>query len=179
MPVDHREVRALRVLLEPPNPALALQLGLQPDIEVVRDPMARPAVALVEELAAVTALLADDPECRVLVLTGSAHPGLAEAALPPARWGWCCGTARSGTWQTASGAPRRARRWWTRPWDELDRIPANPFAVPTPLMHVPTPRSAPDLEVVVITLVAVGAVVLLLLCTCTVLVARRRSRSRG
>ncbi|MFF3089664.1 DNA-binding response regulator [Streptomyces nojiriensis] len=81
MPVDHREVRALRVLLEPPNPALALQLGLQPDIEVVRDPMARPAVALVEELAAVTALLADDPECRVLVLTGSAHPGLAEAAL--------------------------------------------------------------------------------------------------
>ncbi|MET9691899.1 DNA-binding response regulator [Streptomyces sp. NPDC006514] len=81
MPVDHREGRALRVLLEPPNPALALQLGLQPDIEVVRDPMARPAVALVEELAAVTALLADDPECRVLVLTGSAHPGLAEAAL--------------------------------------------------------------------------------------------------
>ncbi|WP_301374734.1 DNA-binding response regulator [Streptomyces xanthophaeus] len=81
MPVDHREARALRVLLEPPNPALALQLGLQPDIEIVRDPMARPAVALVEELAAVTALLADDPECRVLVLTGSAHPGLAEAAL--------------------------------------------------------------------------------------------------
>lgn len=81
MPVDLREGRALRVLLEPPNPALALQLGLQPDIEVVRDPMARPAVALVEELTAVTALLADDPECRVLVLTGSAHPGLAEAAL--------------------------------------------------------------------------------------------------
>lgn len=81
MPVDHRAGRALRILLEPPNPALALQLGLQPDIEVVRDPMARPAVALVEELAAVTALLADDPECRVLVLTGSAHPGLAEAAL--------------------------------------------------------------------------------------------------
>ncbi|MFJ3514685.1 MULTISPECIES: DNA-binding response regulator [unclassified Streptomyces] len=81
MPVDHRDVRALRVLLEPPNPALALQLGLQPDIEVVQDPMARPAVALVEELAAVTALLADDPQCRVLVLTGSAHPGLAEAAL--------------------------------------------------------------------------------------------------
>ncbi len=81
MPVDHRAARALRVLLEPPNPALALQLGLQPDIEVVRDPMARPAVALVEELEAVTALLADDPECRVLVLTGSAHPGLAEAAL--------------------------------------------------------------------------------------------------
>lgn len=81
MPVHHRPARSLRVLLEPPNPALALRLGLQPDIEVVRDLTARPAVALVEEPAAVTALLAEDPECRILLLTGSAHPGLAEAVL--------------------------------------------------------------------------------------------------
>ncbi|WP_220818657.1 DNA-binding response regulator [Streptomyces sp. gCLA4] len=81
MPVEHRPGRALRVLLDPPDPALALRLGLQPDIEVVRDPMARPEVALVEELATVTALLEDDPECRILVLTGSTHPGLREAAL--------------------------------------------------------------------------------------------------
>ncbi|MGW7438982.1 DNA-binding response regulator [Streptomyces sp. NPDC054849] len=81
MPVEHRQTRALRVLLDPQNPALALQLGLQPDIEVVRDLMARPAVALVEELTAVTALLADEPECRILVLTGSAHPGLLDASL--------------------------------------------------------------------------------------------------
>ncbi|WP_329390983.1 DNA-binding response regulator [Streptomyces sp. NBC_01351] len=81
MPVDHRQTRALRVLLDPPNPPLALQLGLQPDIEVVRDLTARPVVALVEEVATAAALLAEDPECRVLVLTGSAHPGLPEAVL--------------------------------------------------------------------------------------------------
>ncbi|MEV7444629.1 DNA-binding response regulator [Streptomyces sp. NPDC091204] len=81
MPVEHRQAHALRVLLDPQNPALALQLGLVPDIEVVRDLTARPAVALVEEVTAVTALLAEDPECRVLVLTGSAHPGLADSVL--------------------------------------------------------------------------------------------------
>ncbi|MFD8633388.1 MULTISPECIES: DNA-binding response regulator [unclassified Streptomyces] len=81
MPVNHRPVRSLRVLLDPPDPALALRLGLQPDIEVVRDLTARPAVALVEEVATASAILADDPECRVLVMTGSAHPGLAEAVL--------------------------------------------------------------------------------------------------
>lgn len=81
MPVTHRPARSLRVLLEPPDPALALLLGLQPDIEVVDSPVARPEVALVEEVAAVTALLAEDPECRVLVTARSAHPGLPEAAL--------------------------------------------------------------------------------------------------
>ncbi|MFJ8015119.1 DNA-binding response regulator [Streptomyces sp. NPDC096339] len=81
MPVNHRPTRSLRVLLDPPDPALALRLGLQPDIEVVRDLTARPAVALVEEVAAASAILAEDPECRVLVTTGSAHPGLAEAVL--------------------------------------------------------------------------------------------------
>ncbi|MCX5378605.1 DNA-binding response regulator [Streptomyces sp. NBC_00091] len=81
MPVTHRPARSLRVLLDPPNPALAIRLGLQPDIEVVDSPTARPAVALVEELASVAALLAEDPECRVLLATGSAHPGLRDAAL--------------------------------------------------------------------------------------------------
>ncbi|MCX5197002.1 DNA-binding response regulator [Streptomyces sp. NBC_00249] len=81
MPVTHRTSRSLRVLLDPPNPALAVRLGLQPDIEVVASPQARPEVALVEEVASVGALLAEDPQCRVLVLTGSAHPGLREAAL--------------------------------------------------------------------------------------------------
>ncbi len=81
MPVTHRPARSLRVLLDPPNPALAVHLGLQPDIEVVTSATARPEVALVEDLASVTALLEDHPECRVLVATGSAHPGLREAAL--------------------------------------------------------------------------------------------------
>ncbi|MFI1455893.1 response regulator [Streptomyces roseus] len=81
MPVYHRPARSLRVLLDPPDPALALRLELQPDIEVVASAMARPAVALVEELASVAVLLAEDPECRVLVLTGSAHPGLRDAVL--------------------------------------------------------------------------------------------------
>ncbi|MFE9219522.1 DNA-binding response regulator [Streptomyces lavendulae] len=81
MPVTHRPARSLRVLIDPPHPALAVHLGLQPDIEVVTSATARPEVALVEDLASVTALLEDHPECRVLVATGSAHPGLREAAL--------------------------------------------------------------------------------------------------
>ncbi|WP_237293306.1 MULTISPECIES: DNA-binding response regulator [Streptomyces] len=81
MPATHRPARSLRVLLDPPNPPLALRLGLQPDIEVVASPAERPAVALVEDPATVAALLAEDPECRVLVATGSAHPGMREAVL--------------------------------------------------------------------------------------------------
>ncbi|KOU53474.1 response regulator transcription factor [Streptomyces sp. NPDC054949] len=81
MPVASRPARSLRVLLDPPNPALALRLGLEPDIDVVASTMSRPAVALVEELDTVPALLADDPECAVLLMTGSAHPGLRDAAL--------------------------------------------------------------------------------------------------
>lgn len=105
MPVEHRQARALRVLLDPPNPALALQLGLQPDIEVVTDPTARPAVALVEELAAVTALLEDDPECRILVMTGSAHPGLRDAALAAGAAGL---VLRDGRVEDLAEAVRRA-----------------------------------------------------------------------
>ncbi|MEU4730588.1 MULTISPECIES: response regulator [unclassified Streptomyces] len=105
MPVDHRQARALRVLLEPQNPALALQLGLQPDIEVVRDLTARPVVALVEEVTSVPSLLEDDPECRILVLTGSAHPGLADAALAAGAAGLIL---RDGPVEDLADAIRRA-----------------------------------------------------------------------
>ncbi|WP_223838164.1 DNA-binding response regulator [Streptomyces venezuelae] len=81
MPRDPRPAKSLRVLLIPPDPALAVLLGLQPDIEVVPSLLQRPQVALVDSVAAVGALAAEDPECRPLVVTGSAHPGLAEAAL--------------------------------------------------------------------------------------------------
>ncbi|WP_328930256.1 DNA-binding response regulator [Streptomyces sp. NBC_00190] len=105
MPVEHRPARALRVLLDPPNPALALQLGLQPDIEVVRDTLARPAVALVEEAGAVPGLLAEDPECRVLVLAGSARPGLLPAALAAGAAGL---VLRDGPVEDLADAIRRA-----------------------------------------------------------------------
>ncbi|MFG2750410.1 DNA-binding response regulator [Streptomyces xanthophaeus] len=107
MPVDHRPARSLRVLLEPANPALALQLGLQPDIEVVRDAMARPAVAVVEEPVAVAAVLADDPECAVLVLTGSARPGLLDAVLAAGAAGL---VLRDGPIDDLADAIRRASR---------------------------------------------------------------------
>ncbi|MFG2875960.1 DNA-binding response regulator [Streptomyces sp. NPDC048337] len=105
MPVEHRQARALRVLLDPQNPALALQLGLQPDLEVVRELTARPVVALVEEVASVTAVLADDPECRVLVLTGSAPPGLLDAALGAGAAGL---VVRDGPVEELADAIRRA-----------------------------------------------------------------------
>ncbi|MFG2980180.1 DNA-binding response regulator [Streptomyces sp. NPDC048258] len=105
MPVEHRQARALRVLLDPPNPALALQLGLQQDIEVVRDLMARPTVALVEDAGAVPGLLAEDPECRVLVLTGSAHPGLRAAVLAAGAAGLIL---RDGPVEDLADAIRRA-----------------------------------------------------------------------
>ncbi|MCX4525640.1 MULTISPECIES: DNA-binding response regulator [unclassified Streptomyces] len=107
MPVAHRTARSLRVLLHPPNPPLAVRLGLQPDLEVVDSPMARPAVALVEELAAVAPVLADDPECRVLLLTGSAHPGLAAAALAAGASGLIL---RDGPIEDLADAIRRAAR---------------------------------------------------------------------
>ncbi|NXY98521.1 response regulator transcription factor [Streptomyces sp. BR123] len=80
-PRSHRPPHSLRVLLWPPDPALAVLLGLQPDIEVVSSPLERPAVAVVDDVPAVAEVMADDPECRVLVTTGSAHPGLLDAVL--------------------------------------------------------------------------------------------------
>ncbi|WP_411106239.1 DNA-binding response regulator [Streptomyces sp. cmx-4-9] len=107
MPVDHRRSRSLRVLLDPPNPALALQLGLQPDIEVVRDALSRPAVALVEEPGLVAGVLSQDPECRVLVLAGSARPGLLNAALAAGAAGL---VVRDGPVGELADALRRASR---------------------------------------------------------------------
>ncbi|MET9883721.1 DNA-binding response regulator [Streptomyces sp. NPDC006430] len=107
MSVNHRPARSLQVLLFPPDAALALRLGLQPDIEVVASTLARPAVALVEELASVATLLADDPECRVLVLTGSAHPGLRDAALAAGAAGL---VLRDGPLEDLADSIRRASR---------------------------------------------------------------------
>ncbi|MEV0409696.1 DNA-binding response regulator [Streptomyces sp. NPDC050448] len=107
MPVYHRPAKSLRVLLFPPDAALAVRLGLQPDIEVVASALARPAVALVEELASVTALLAEDPECRVLVLTGSAHPGLRDEALAAGAAGL---VLRDGPLEDLAESIRRASR---------------------------------------------------------------------
>ncbi|MEU6891948.1 DNA-binding response regulator [Streptomyces sp. NPDC046557] len=73
--------RSLRVLLWPANPALAVRLGLERDIEVVSSPMGRPAVALVESVDGVREVREEAPECAVLVLVGSARSGLREAAL--------------------------------------------------------------------------------------------------
>ncbi|MBT2458397.1 DNA-binding response regulator [Streptomyces sp. ISL-86] len=107
MPVYQRPTRSLRILLSPPNPALAVQLGLQPDIEVVASALGRPAVALAEELDSVPALLAEDPECAVLLLTGSAHPGLREAALAAGAAGL---VLRDGPVEDLADAIRRASR---------------------------------------------------------------------
>ncbi|MEW2417901.1 DNA-binding response regulator [Streptomyces sp. NPDC046866] len=81
MPRDHPPAKSLRVLISPPDPALAVLLGLQPDIEVVHSLYSRPQVALADSVEAAAALLAEDPDCRALVMTGSAHPGLLQAAL--------------------------------------------------------------------------------------------------
>ena len=70
----------------PADRALAVLLGMEPDIDVVAQVrpgddlaaaaiMCRPEVALVDEVSAVSAVLAEVPECRVLVLATSAHPG--------------------------------------------------------------------------------------------------------
>ncbi|WP_246042882.1 MULTISPECIES: DNA-binding response regulator [Streptomyces] len=128
MPVDRRPARSLRVLLFPPDAALALRLGLQPDIEMVGSALARPAVALVEELSAVTALLAEDPECRVLVRAGSAHPGLVDAALAAGAAGL---VVRDGPLEELADALRRASRGETVV-DPALAAPARPGPRPDP-----------------------------------------------
>ncbi|MGW0395184.1 DNA-binding response regulator [Streptomyces sp. NPDC003042] len=107
MPVAHRTAPSLRVLLTPSNPALAYRLGLQPDIEVVPSAVGRPAVALVEDVAAVPVLLSEDPECRVLVLAGSARPGLLRAALAAGAAGL---VLRDGPIEDLADSIRRASR---------------------------------------------------------------------
>ncbi|MFJ5552302.1 DNA-binding response regulator [Streptomyces sp. NPDC093225] len=101
MPRNFRTTRSLRVLLAEgpgtPAGALAVLLGLEPDLDVVAlvapgadvgaaALTARPAVALVDAdrpaaLAEVAVVCGEAPECRVLVLAGSARPGLVQGAL--------------------------------------------------------------------------------------------------
>ncbi|MFE9253730.1 response regulator [Streptomyces sp. NPDC006879] len=104
MPRDHRPTKSLRVLLAEEDAGasgsgLALLLGLQEDIEVVARPgrgedlvtatlTSRPHVALLDlelpdgcGLQAATALRDEAPDCRVLLLTPSARPGLLDRAL--------------------------------------------------------------------------------------------------
>ncbi|MGW8781173.1 response regulator [Streptomyces sp. NPDC055796] len=101
LPRNFRTTRSLRVLLAEgpgtPAGALAVLLGLEPDLDVVARVApgadvgaaaltACPAVALVDAdrpdaLAEVAAVCRAAPECRVLLLAGSARPGLVEGAL--------------------------------------------------------------------------------------------------
>ncbi|QDY76534.1 response regulator [Streptomyces qinzhouensis] len=103
MPRDHRPAVSVRILLAgdggATGGALALLLGLEPGFAVVAqvDRSAevvaaaqerRPDIALLDAvlpdgdgLEATARLLAEVPECRVLLLTGSGHPGLADRAL--------------------------------------------------------------------------------------------------
>ncbi|MGW6013746.1 response regulator [Streptomyces sp. NPDC055210] len=103
MPRDHRPAKSIRVLLAEDQGmmrgALALLLGLEPDIEVVAqvgtgDAIAgaalesRPDVALLDiELPGISgldaaALLRDEtPDCRVLILTTFGRPGYLRRAM--------------------------------------------------------------------------------------------------
>ncbi|MFE6284285.1 response regulator [Streptomyces sp. NPDC057877] len=103
MPRDHRPAKCLRVLLaedrQMPRGALAVLLGMEPDIEVVAQVAAgdtivdaalvhRPDVALLDiELPGGSALdaaaeLRDQvPDCRVLILTTFGRPGQLRRAM--------------------------------------------------------------------------------------------------
>ncbi|MFE0423435.1 response regulator [Streptomyces sp. NPDC058953] len=103
MPQDYRPAVSVRILLAgdrgTTSGALALLLGLEPDFAVVAEVEGgeeaavaardrRPDVALLEAvlpdgedaLDTTVRLLAEVPECRVLILAGSARPGYPERA---------------------------------------------------------------------------------------------------
>ncbi|MFI6013986.1 response regulator [Streptomyces sp. NPDC051243] len=103
MPRDHRPAKSIRVLLAEDqgmtHGALALLLGMEPDIEVVVQVSAgeaivdaalayRPDVALLDVelpgrsgLDAAAELRDQAPDCRVLVLTTHSRPGLLRRAM--------------------------------------------------------------------------------------------------
>ncbi|WP_030754895.1 response regulator transcription factor [Streptomyces griseus] len=103
MPQDHRPAKSVRVLLAEDQGmmrgALALLLGLEPDIEVVaqvgrgdeiveRALVARPDVALLDielpgrsGLDAAAELRDEVPDCRVLILTTFGRPGYLRRAM--------------------------------------------------------------------------------------------------
>ncbi|MFJ5778698.1 response regulator [Streptomyces sp. NPDC093094] len=103
MPSEHRPSRSIRVLLAEDQGmlrgALALLLGMEPDIEVVAQVEAgdkivdmallhRPDVALLDielpglsGLEAAAALREEAPDCRVLILTTFGRPGYLRRAM--------------------------------------------------------------------------------------------------
>ncbi|MFH8724532.1 response regulator [Streptomyces termitum] len=103
MPQDHRPAKSVRVLLAEDQGmmrgALALLLGMEPDIEVVaqvgrgdeivdRALLARPDVALLDielpgrsGLDAAAELRDEVPDCRVLILTTFGRPGYLRRAM--------------------------------------------------------------------------------------------------
>ncbi|WP_078943455.1 response regulator [Streptomyces aureus] len=103
MPRDHRPAKSVRVLLAEDQQmmrgALALLLGMEPDIEVVAQVSAgdeivdavltgRPDVALLDielpgmsGLDAAAALREQAPDCRVLILTTFGRPGYLRRAM--------------------------------------------------------------------------------------------------
>ncbi|MEU9338715.1 response regulator transcription factor [Streptomyces sp. NPDC048290] len=103
MPREHRPARSVRVLLAEDQTmlrgALALLLGMEPDLEVVAQVAAgdaivdaallhRPDVALLDielpgmsGLDAAAELRAQAPECRVLILTTFGRPGYLRRAM--------------------------------------------------------------------------------------------------
>ncbi|MEU3687459.1 response regulator transcription factor [Streptomyces narbonensis] len=102
MPQDHRPAKSVRVLLaedQGMRGALALLLGMEPDIEVVAQVgrgdeivdaalVSRPDVALLDielpgrsGLDAAAGLRDEVPDCRVLILTTFARPGTLRRAM--------------------------------------------------------------------------------------------------
>ncbi|MGW4005458.1 response regulator, partial [Streptomyces nigra] len=123
MPPDRRPGKHIRVLLAEDQGmmrgALALLLGMEPDIEVVAQVAAgdaivdaaqthRPDVALLDielpgqsGLDAAAELREQVPDCRVLILTTFARPGYLRRAMP--------GRPAHGCWRSATPTGRRSR----------------------------------------------------------------------
>ncbi|WP_330469235.1 response regulator transcription factor [Streptomyces longwoodensis] len=126
MPRDHRPARSIRVLLAEDQGmmrgALALLLGMEPDIEVVAQVGAgdaivdaalvhRPDVALLDielpgrsGLEAAADLRAQAPGCRVLILTTFGRPGYLRRAMDAGAAGFL---VKDGPVEELAGAIRR------------------------------------------------------------------------
>ncbi|MFK4117007.1 response regulator [Streptomyces longwoodensis] len=126
MPRDHRPARSIRVLLAEDQGmmrgALALLLGMEPDIEVVAQVGAgdaivdaalvhRPDVALLDielpgrsGLDAAADLRAQAPGCRVLILTTFGRPGYLRRAMDAGAAGFL---VKDGPVEELAGAIRR------------------------------------------------------------------------
>ncbi|WP_208835554.1 response regulator transcription factor [Streptomyces alboniger] len=129
MPQDYRPVRSVRVLLAEDQGmtrgALALLLGMEPDIEVVAQAGAgdeivaaalthRPDVALLDVelpgrsgLDVAADLREECPDCRVLILTTSGRPGYLRRAMEAGAVGFL---VKDGPVEELAEAVRRALR---------------------------------------------------------------------